>query len=129
MSANIKINNVIYGTTDSKDLIYNDTTVADELDDLNRLLDLIPDAMVLTQAEYDALGDIVQTDGKVYYIQDSGLDSVANNIEYNNSVTGITANNVQDAIDAAILNLNGLKFKKVSSLPTTVDTNTIYFIV
>ena len=117
----IEINNEIYGTTDSQDLIYNDTTVSNELDNLNRLLDLIPDVVILTQAEYDALGDIVKTDGKVYYITDAGIDGKASNLSYDNTVTQLTATNVQDAIDECFHSVNDGKLKLATSLTQLKD--------
>ena len=51
----------------------------------------------LTQAEYDALGDVVNTNGVLYAITD-GEDLTAKNIPYDGSVTGL-GDTVQSAID------------------------------
>jgi len=51
----------------------------------------------VTQAEYDALGDKVNTDGILYVITDSVIDS--NDIFYDNSTSGLNSNNIQSAVD------------------------------
>ena len=58
----------------------------------------------LTQAEYDALGDVVNTNGVLYAITD-GEDLTAANIAYDGSVTGL-GNTVQNAIEELNTNLS-----------------------
>ena len=58
------------------------------------------DIEYLTQAEYDALPDSKLTNGVEYRITDANTSStVARNIAYDNSESGIEAVSVQDAID------------------------------
>jgi hypothetical protein len=102
----IKINNEYYGTTDSAHINFKDTTVYQELTDINTLLASIPNAQIVTQAEYDALGDKVNSDDVVYYIIDAGLDGTAKNLAYDNTVSKMSATNVQDAIDTCFQSVN-----------------------
>ena len=64
---------------------------------------VIPDGVsnivYLTQEEYDALPESKLTDDIEYRIMDEGTDSNADNVGYNNALSGLSAMNVQDAID------------------------------
>ena len=60
----------------------------------------------LNQDAYDALGDSVLTDGKTYFIKDAGIDGSARNVNFSNTVSKLSAVNVQDAIDELSSNLN-----------------------
>ena len=68
----------------------------------------------VTQAEYDALGDVVKTDDKIYYVKDNdtGLGKImkngiaygasgdkSSNISYDNANSGLSSSDVQNAID------------------------------
>ena len=53
----------------------------------------------LTQAEYDALGDSVKTDGKIYFITDAEEPYNASTIAFNSANLGLGASSVQSAID------------------------------
>ena len=53
----------------------------------------------LTQEQYDALPDDKLTDDIEYRITDEGTDTNADNVGYNNATSGLSAMNVQDAID------------------------------
>lgn len=63
------------------------------------------DIVKLTKEEYDALPDTKLTDGKIYFISGSGGSGGtsqvihAGNVIYDNSGSGLSAENVQDAID------------------------------
>lgn len=59
----------------------------------------------LTQAQYDALPASKATDGVIYkiYAEESGDVTIdADNVDYDNTTSGLTADNVQDAIDEII---------------------------
>lgn len=112
----IKINNEYYGVTDSSLLKYKETTVHDELESIEALLAEIPNARILTQAEYNALGDAVNNDDVVYYITDAGIDGAAINLSYDNKLTKMNANNVQDAIDLCFQSVNDGKKSLATSL-------------
>ena len=53
----------------------------------------------LTQAEYDALGETVNSDNKTYYITDSEEELDASMIAFDDSETELGVHNVQDAIN------------------------------
>lgn len=57
----------------------------------------------LTQAEYDALTPAEKMNGTTYYITDGqgggGGASSADDVSYDNISSGLTATNVQDAVD------------------------------
>ena len=120
---NIKINNEVYGSTDASDIKYKSTTVKAELDKFQSLLTLLPNAQILTQAAYNALGDQVKDDDVVYYIIDSGADGEAKNLKYNNTNSNIPATNVQDALDACFQYVNDGKELLATSL-TNMGTPT-----
>ena len=53
----------------------------------------------LTQAEYDELPDTKLTDDVEYRITDAGVRGSAENVSYDNSVSGLDAKNMQEAVD------------------------------
>lgn len=53
----------------------------------------------LTQAQYDALPEASKLDEKLYLITDGDSGWEAESVEYDNTDSGLTADNVQDAID------------------------------
>lgn len=61
------------------------------------------EVVYLTQAEYDALPASKLTDGKIYKVKTTGVvpggSTNASDVEYDNTTSGLTADNVQDAID------------------------------
>lgn len=61
------------------------------------------EVVYLTQAEYDALPSSKLTDGKIYKIKTTGVvpggSADASDVEYDNTTSGLTATNVQDAIN------------------------------
>lgn len=61
------------------------------------------EVVYLTQAEYDALPASKLTDGKIYKVKTTGVvpggSADASDVEYDNTTSGLTADNVQDAID------------------------------
>ena len=52
----------------------------------------------LTQAKYDELGDVVNSDNKTYYITDAEEELDASMITFDDTETQLGVNNVQDAI-------------------------------
>ena len=83
----------------------------------------------LTKAEYDALPDTKLTDGVEYRITDAGVRGSAENVSYDNSVSGLEAKNVQEAIDEVneslveIKNSGGLvgDAELIASVPANSD--------
>ena len=68
----------------------------------------------LTQKEYDALSDDKLENNTEYWITDAGVRGSAENLSYDNSVSGLDAKNVQTAIDKMsenLVNENGETFK------------------
>lgn len=53
----------------------------------------------LTQAEYDALPESKNSDGKNYYIYDSDITATAEEVGFDGSASGSTATNSQQALD------------------------------
>lgn len=53
----------------------------------------------LTQAEYDALPESKNSDGKNYYIYDSDITVTAEEVGFDGSASGSTATNSQQALD------------------------------
>lgn len=53
----------------------------------------------MTKAEYDALSEAKKMDGTVYMITDDTGGWEAENASYDNTTSGLTATNVQDALD------------------------------
>ena len=94
------------------------TTVNEILDRLSKKYNK-DDIVYLTQAEYNALPDTKYTDGKIYFITDADGTSEATNVEYDNSLSGLHANTMQDAIDE--LNQNLIEFDNVPDGVTYVD--------
>ena len=60
-------------------------------------------SVTLTQAEYDALPASKLTDGKIYKVKTTGVvpggSADASDVEYDNTTSGLTATDVQSAID------------------------------
>lgn len=68
------------------------------------------DIMYLTQAEYDALPDTKLSDNVEYRITDASIEAAkASNISYDNSFSGLDANNVQGAVDTLTESLEELQ--------------------
>jgi hypothetical protein len=59
----------------------------------------------LTQAQYDALSQAEKLNGTTYYITDGQNITTASAVSYNNTTSGLTATNVQSAIDSIIKDL------------------------
>lgn len=56
----------------------------------------------LTQAQYDALPATKDSDNNVYVITDRGLAGDAELVDYDNTDSGLSADNVQDALDEIV---------------------------
>lgn len=81
------------------------------------------EAIALTQAEYDKLGDEKYTDGKIYAITDGGVSLTgADAIGYDNSSSELTADNVQAAIDEIVNDITETS-EKIDSVVDEISTN------
>lgn len=81
------------------------------------------DVVYLTQAEYDALPDTKLTDDVEYRITDTGInDATASNVSYNNTLSGIGATTVQQAVDELSSEVNGLN-DSVGGLSDSLGAN------
>ena len=69
----------------------------------------------LTQEQYDALPDDKLTDDIEYRITDEGTDTNADNVGYNNATSGLSAMNVQDAIDEVNGKMNNIQTAGIAS--------------
>lgn len=65
----------------------------------------------LTQAEYDALGDVVNSDNITYYITDSDEQLDASSITFDDTETQLGANDVQGAIEKVATDISELNSK------------------
>lgn len=84
------------------------------------------EVVYLTQAEYDALPASKLTDGKIYKVKTSGVvpggSTNASDVEYDNTTSGLTADNVQDAIDEVNSKVSsGTMFERWDMLLFTID--------
>lgn len=75
----------------------------------------------LTQAQYDALPEASKLDEKLYLITDGDSGWEAESVEYDNTESGLTADNVQDAVDE----LSGAVDALTSSLNSLIEVGTI----
>lgn len=93
----IIINGTVYGAGGEtvSDVYVNGTSVVDA-----NAIAQIKSYKEVTQAEYDALPDSKYTDGVMYCIKDSEFS--AENVPYDNTDSGLEADNVQDAIDEEV---------------------------
>ena len=67
----------------------------------------------LSQADYDALPDTKLTDDVEYRITDAGVRGSAENVSYDNSVSGLDAKNIQEAVDEVNIKVNDSLGKKL----------------
>ena len=114
--SNIQINNENYGVIDSTLISHEDTTLNNEMKFVEDLITAIPNAVILTQEEYNALGSSVNNDNVVYYIVDADANGEAIRLAYSNRTTGIAATNTQAALDTCYSHLNQGKEKIVETL-------------
>jgi len=81
------------------------------------IADAIEDNFIeLTQAEYDALPETKYSDNVNYFIIDAGnVDEIRNStdITFNPGASGISATNVQTALDYALLKLKDIEDRAV----------------
>ena len=70
----------------------------------------------LTQAQYDALSQAEKLNGTTYYITDGQNITTASVVTYDNTASGLTATNVQGAIDEICTNF--IRLKTISLLCT-----------
>lgn len=79
----------------------------------------------VTQEEYDALPDSKLTDDVEYRITDKGIDSVsASNVKYDGSASGLSAMNVQGAVDE--VNGKSIYSTEEKVVGTWIDGKPIY---
>lgn len=82
----------------------------------------------MTKAQYDALSEAKKNDGTIYLITDGTGGWEAERSTYDNSESGLTATNVQDAIDEVV----DEKYEKpsggipASDLSSAVQTGLVY---
>ena len=78
--------------------------------------------VILTQAQYDALPSTKLTDGVEYCITDAAVvpGNTASNISYSNTTSGLTATDVQAAVDEVVATKAG-----GAGLVFSVDSNGI----
>ena len=78
------------------------------------------------------MGNVVNNDNVIYYITDSGMDGQAKNLIYNNSITNMSATNVQDALDTCFQCVNDGKTVLAATLTklgiTTANTDSFELI-
>ena len=103
---------------DEENLIGADTLrrvadVEDAVEDLKK--NGASNIVYLTQEEYDDLPATKESDDVEYRITDAGTPTVANNVGYDGSVSGIDAVNVQGAIDTLSESLNIVLHGQVST--------------
>lgn len=82
--------------------------------------------VAVTWAEYQALPDDKYTNGKIYFITDRGAEVDASTVPYDHTTSGLTATNVQDAIDeieGRELFVQDIPSKNL--LPNTATTQTL----
>ena len=75
----------------------------------------------ITKEEYAKLGDAVLNDGIIYCVKDAEIDMSAKGITYDNSKTGYTANNVQDAIDEIDVQMDNLENKIADEVDVKIE--------
>ncbi len=77
------------------------------------------DIVKLTKEEYDTLPDTKLTDGKIYFIsgESGGTSTIitAGNVIYDNSESGLSATDVQNAIDELLMKIGNLDDNKIDS--------------
>ncbi len=122
-------NNKLYGSTRALKISYDNTTsnltatdVQSALDEI--VTDFAASHVQLTQAQYDALTPAEQADGTVYFVYETGADSGviyrnghlfsvteldAENVNYDNTDSGLDATNVQDALDEVVDMFDGAR--------------------
>lgn len=77
-----------------QELVYNSTSSEWENREVHK---------TLTQAEYDALVSAGTLDmNTIYFISDGGVLGDASDVDYDNTTSGLTATNVQDALDEIV---------------------------
>lgn len=76
----------------------------------------------MTKAEYDALPEAKKMDGTVYMITDDTGGWEAENASYDNTESGLTATNVQDALDE-VTSYSALTFSDYFTLSSGFTIN------
>lgn len=78
--------------------------------------------VALTQAQYDALSTAQKNNGNFYFITDANPSYFsATNIDYNNTDSGLTATDIQDAIDEVVGSISDTKVTQ------TATSNNAYY--
>lgn len=128
-----KINGVTVGnspkftdTVDAASLTYSNTTSGLTADDVQDAIDELvsekkDEYTTITYAQWQALTP-AQKAAKDYYISDYPSSAItAGNVSYNNSSSGMAANNVQGAVDELKSELNGVTPVKGFFIDSNVD--------
>lgn len=126
--------NVVYmitnGTTNTivaEDIVYDNTgtiltsnTVQDAIDELARGA-----VKELTLAQYNALTPAEQNNGTIYYITDDVGGAYASEVMYDNTQSGLNADDVQDAIDEMATSTikKSEHFGLINNIPRLDDAN------
>ena len=95
----IRLNGVLYSTSESTQVNYGSTNVASAIESFTTEINDKPTLALVTEEEYEDKEDNV-----VYFIDgDDDMDVSANNISYDNTYSKAKSLNVQDAIDELYL--------------------------
>ena len=95
----IRLNGVLYSTSESTQVNYGSTNVASAIESFTTEINDKPTLALVTEEEYEDKEDNV-----VYFIDgDNDTDVSANNINYDNTYSKAKSLNVQDAIDELYL--------------------------
>ena len=108
-SASGSAQNITYSNTSSG---LSATNVQSAIDEVKELAETSDSSITLTQAEYDALSDEEKNSDTTYYISDANAEGNAGTVEYDNSTSGMSATNVQSAIDELNDNLTKIHYSQ-----------------
>lgn len=71
----------------------------ESIEDFSKIDEILNYKIEVTEEEYNALSDEEKNNGKIYFITDANMGGTASEVSYDNSNSGLTAPNVQRAID------------------------------
>ena len=95
----------------------------------------------MVKAQYDALPEATKNDGTMYMITDDNAGWEAESVEYDNTESGLTADNLQDAVDEVVTKIDSyslgdsgtqtltkfggtVRYRKLNGIVTVVMENT-----
>lgn len=82
--------------------------------DFEKIDEILDYKVEITQAEYNALSDEEKNNGKIYFITDINEGGTASEVFYNNTESGLSSANIQNAIDEVVENTNVI-FKNIKN--------------